>query len=219
MAKSKVESGAMKLDYKKTILTGFGFLATSIAWAIYDPYITKILNKLLTANATITAWSDYLVEKLPILADLAAAQGEDVVLAGGGFTLVPLFIGIIMTFDNIQDFLHHFIDENYKYDILYLSDGALYKELYNEGIILAQPSLEYEFTDNYAHVAITGSSKNPDKVLEKIYKEAFNNDERSYIVGDISLLSHVQLINYMFLKEKRICGYNKKRKNINIRRI
>ena len=101
MAKSKNESGAMKLDYKKTILTGFGFLATSIAWAIYDPYITKILNKLLTANATITAWSDYLVEKLPILADLAAAQGEDVVLAGGGFTLVPLFIGIIMTFDNI----------------------------------------------------------------------------------------------------------------------
>lgn len=101
MAKSKSESGAMKLDYKKTILTGFGFLATSIAWAIYDPYITKILNKLLTANATVTAWSDYLVEKLPILARLAEAQGEEVALAGGGFTLVPLFIGIIMTFDNI----------------------------------------------------------------------------------------------------------------------
>lgn len=101
MAKSKSEPGKMKLDYKKTILTGFGFLATSIAWAIYDPYITKILNKLLTANATVTAWSDYLVEKLPILTKLAEAQGEDVVLAGGGFTLVPLFIGIIMTFDNI----------------------------------------------------------------------------------------------------------------------
>ncbi len=90
-----------KLNYKKTILTGFGFLATSIAWAIYDPYITKILNRLLTESATVTKMSDYLVEKLPILADLAAAQGEDVVLAGGGFTLVPLFIGIIMTFDNI----------------------------------------------------------------------------------------------------------------------
>ena len=101
MSDSGTKKTEMKLDYKKTILTGFGFLATSIAWAIYDPYITKILNKLLTSNATITAWSDYLVEKLPILADLAAAQGEDVVLAGGGFTLVPLFIGIIMTFDNI----------------------------------------------------------------------------------------------------------------------
>ena len=40
----------LKLDYKKTILTGFGFLATSIAWAIYDPYITKILNKILSEN-------------------------------------------------------------------------------------------------------------------------------------------------------------------------
>lgn len=90
-----------KLDVKKTILTGFGFLATSIAWAIYDPYITKILNKLLTENAAVTNLSNMLVEKLPILADLAAAQGENVALAGGGFTLVPLFIGIIMTFDNI----------------------------------------------------------------------------------------------------------------------
>lgn len=90
-----------KLDVKKTILTGFGFLATSIAWAIYDPYITKILNKLLSESAAVTNLSNTLVEKLPILADLAAAQGENVALAGGGFTLVPLFIGIIMTFDNI----------------------------------------------------------------------------------------------------------------------
>ena len=36
-----------KLSYPKTILTGFGFMATSIAWAIYDTYITKILNHLL----------------------------------------------------------------------------------------------------------------------------------------------------------------------------
>lgn len=90
-----------KLDVKKTILTGFGFLATSIAWAIYDPYITKILNKLLSENAAISNLSNMLVEKIPFLADFAAAQGETVVLAGGGFTLVPLFIGIIMTFDNI----------------------------------------------------------------------------------------------------------------------
>ncbi len=101
MSEKKAKSDAMKLDYKKTILTGFGFLATSIAWAIYDPYITKILNNLLSSNATITSWSNYLVDKLPILAKLAEAQGEEVALAGGGFTLVPLFIGFIMTFDNI----------------------------------------------------------------------------------------------------------------------
>ena len=90
-----------KLNYPHTILTGFGFLASSIAWAIYDPYITKILNRLLTSSATITSWSTKLNEAFPKLAEFAAANGEDVATAAGGITLVPLFIGIIMTFDNI----------------------------------------------------------------------------------------------------------------------
>ncbi len=92
-----------KLHYGRTILTGFGFLASSIAWAIYDPYITKILNELLNSESAwfIKDWSDKLVAAFPFLAKLAAAQGENVALEGGGFTLVPLFIGIIMTFDNI----------------------------------------------------------------------------------------------------------------------
>lgn len=90
-----------KFSRKRTILTGFGFMASSIAWAIYDPYITKILNRLLTASETITNWSYQLNEAFPFLAKLAEAQGEDVNLSGGGITLVPLFIGIIMTFDNI----------------------------------------------------------------------------------------------------------------------
>ncbi len=85
----------------RTILTGFGFMATSIAWAIYDPYITKILNRLLTDSATITAWSSKLNAMFPVLAEFAKTQGNDVSTAAGGITLVPLFIGIIMTFDNI----------------------------------------------------------------------------------------------------------------------
>lgn len=90
-----------KLSYPKTILTGFGFMATSIAWAIYDPYITKILNHLLNASAAVTQWSAKLNEAFPVLAEFAKAQGENVTTAAGGITLVPLFIGIIMTFDNI----------------------------------------------------------------------------------------------------------------------
>jgi len=90
-----------KLHYPHTILTGFGFLASSIAWAIYDPYITKILNHLLNNSATITSWSAKLNAAFPALAEFAAANGEDVTTAAGGITLVPLFIGIIMTFDNI----------------------------------------------------------------------------------------------------------------------
>ncbi|MCH5170237.1 MAG: MFS transporter [Oscillospiraceae bacterium] len=90
-----------KLNYGHTILTGFGFLASSIAWAIYDPYITKILNKLLNESSIITSWSAKLNELFPTLAKFAEANGEDVATAAGGITLVPLFIGIIMTFDNI----------------------------------------------------------------------------------------------------------------------
>ena len=90
-----------KLNRKRTILTGFGFMASSIAWAIYDPYITKILNKLLTESAMISSWSAKLNDAFPFLARVAETQGQDVNAVGGGITLVPLFIGIIMTFDNI----------------------------------------------------------------------------------------------------------------------
>ncbi len=90
-----------KLHVGHTILTGFAFLASSIAWAIYDPYITKILNRLLTESAWITSLSQSLNEAFPVLAKFAESQGQDVNVAGGGITLVPLFIGVIMTFDNI----------------------------------------------------------------------------------------------------------------------
>ncbi len=92
---------AVKLNYGKTILTGFGFLATSIAWAIYDPYITKILNKILTESAFVTSLSEKLASAIPWIGEFAEAQGQSTISATGGFSLVPLFIGIIMTFDNI----------------------------------------------------------------------------------------------------------------------
>ncbi len=90
-----------KLHVGHTILTGFAFLASSIAWAIYDPYITKILNRLLTESVWITGLSAKLNELFPVLAEFAKTQGQDVGTAAGGITLVPLFIGVIMTFDNI----------------------------------------------------------------------------------------------------------------------
>ena len=97
---TKLAEKQMKLNYKKTILTGFGFLATSIAWAIYDPYITKILNKILSESDFITKLSNAIAEAVPWIGEFSEAQGNAVSI-GGGFTLVPLFIGIIMTFDNI----------------------------------------------------------------------------------------------------------------------
>ncbi len=90
-----------KLHVGHTVLTGFAFLASSIAWAIYDPYITKILDRLLTESSWITSLSQNLNEAFPVLAEFAKSQGQDVNTAAGGITLVPLFIGVIMTFDNI----------------------------------------------------------------------------------------------------------------------
>ena len=95
------QPNAQKLNVPKTILTGFGFLATSIAWAIYDPYITKILNKILSESDLVTNLSAKLASAIPWIGEFAEAQGQSTISASGGFSLVPLFIGIIMTFDNI----------------------------------------------------------------------------------------------------------------------
>lgn len=61
--------------------------------------------------------------------------------------------------------------------------SSLYKKLYEEGIIMSEPYMEYEFDKTYAHVAITGQSKNPSKVFTSIieqiqkYKEQGLNEE------------------------------------------
>ncbi len=49
--------------------------------------------------------------------------------------------------------------------------SPLYQQLYQEGILLAQPDLDYEFTKEYAHVLFSGQSKEPKKVQEALLKE------------------------------------------------
>lgn len=43
-----------------------------------------------------------------------------------------------------------------------------YQELYTDGLLLAQPDMDYEFNDQYAHILISGTSKNPQKIMEKM---------------------------------------------------
>ncbi|MCL2494141.1 MAG: MFS transporter [Oscillospiraceae bacterium] len=102
MGKAKAADGKPRLNYPKTILTGFGFMGSSIAWAIYDPYITKILNKFLSASPIVAEWSARLADS-PVIRQMTETQANvNDVAVGAAFTLVPLFIGIIMTFDNIS---------------------------------------------------------------------------------------------------------------------
>ena len=49
--------------------------------------------------------------------------------------------------------------------------SRLYKKLYEDSLLLAQPSLDYEFTKEYAHIMITGQSKNPEIINEEFKKE------------------------------------------------
>ena len=92
--------------------------------------------------------------------------------------------------------------------------SELYKELYESGDLLSEPDLDYEFSDEYAHVLITGQSKNPKKIYEKIketfeqYKkngldeEHFNRIQRK-IYGDYVVeYNSVGDIARMFLSDK-----------------
>ena len=49
-----------------------------------------------------------------------------------------------------------------------------YKSLYNDGIINSPLDTDYEFSEDYAHVLITGQSKNAQKVKEELLKNIEN---------------------------------------------
>lgn len=56
----------------------------------------------------------------------------------------------------------------------------LYQELYEKGTILAQPDLDYEFSNEYAHILISGASKEPKTIKQKI-EEAIENMKKNGI--------------------------------------
>ena len=92
--------------------------------------------------------------------------------------------------------------------------SELYKELYENGDLLAQPDLDYEFSDEYAHILISGQSKNPEKIQEKIkqtvesYKQKGLDKEhfdriKKKIYGDYVVeYNSVSDIARMFLADK-----------------
>lgn len=88
-----------------------------------------------------------------------------------------------------------------------------YQTLYNNGDIISEPLLDYEFSKQYAHVLITGGAKNPQKVVEMLktqiqkYKTSGLNKEhferiKKKIYGDyISGYNDVGNIARMFLSD------------------
>jgi len=99
---AKTKAIGEKLNVKKTVLIGFGFMASSIAWAIYDPLIPLLLKDFLEDSPRVAQWGASLAARFPdLMAVLLRSQGQNVSGSVAGLNLVPLFIGLIMTFDNI----------------------------------------------------------------------------------------------------------------------
>ncbi len=69
-------------------------------------------------------------------------------------------------------------------NLLVGESSNFYKELYKNGIIFGMPSIEYEFTDDYAHILLTGGATDVNKVydmfkneVQKMKKEGINDED------------------------------------------
>lgn len=86
----------------------------------------------------------------------------------------PLFvIGIKDTIAKRDDLVKKHIAIEILLNMIIGKSSSLYKKLYDDGLLITEPFLEYEFGEDYAHVAISGQSKNPDLVL-KNFKDEIN---------------------------------------------
>ena len=93
--------------------------------------------------------------------------------------------------------------------------SELYQDLYKHGNVLSMPYFEYEFTDEYAHVLISGVSRNPEdfynrikrqieilkenglkkEEFERIKKMIYGNYIKEY--NDVSNIARMFLTDYM----------------------
>lgn len=55
--------------------------------------------------------------------------------------------------------------------------SPFYQKMYDEGLLASPLDMDYEFANNYAHIMLTGQSKEPKKVQEQLLKEIENLKE------------------------------------------
>ena len=100
--------------------------------------------------------------------------------------------------------------------ILYMLLGKsskTYKKLYEQGDMMSQPDLDYEFSKQYAHILISGIARNPQNVVKELksaieeYKKCGLNEEdfnriKKKIYGDyVTEYNDVSNIARMFLAD------------------
>jgi len=75
--------------------------------------------------------------------------------------------------------------------------SKLYKKLYEEELITGVPYLEYEFSKQYAHIAITGQSNDPKKVLEKFKSDMENLKNKELDVAHFQRIKNMIYGDYV----------------------
>ena len=75
--------------------------------------------------------------------------------------------------------------------------SKLYKKLYEEELITGEPDLEYEFSKQYAHVAISGQSKNPKEVLKQLQEEINKMKEQEIDENHFKRIKNMIYGNYV----------------------
>jgi len=128
---------------------------------------------------------------------------------------MPLFvIGIKdVDFENQENIIKKHIAIEILLNMLIGKSSKSYKRLYEKGLIMSEPYLEYEFEKTYAHIAITGQSKEPKKVLEAIQnqiaefkekglnEEHFNRIKNMIYGGYIKEYNNISLIARIFVSD------------------
>ena len=127
----------------------------------------------------------------------------------------PLFlIGYKDNVENKENFVKRHIAIEILLNMIIGKSSELYKKLYEENILLNEPNFDYEFSNEYAHITISGQSRNPRKVYEELTKqvklyiengldnEHFNRIKKK-IYGDYAIeYNSVADIARMFLADK-----------------
>ena len=88
--------------------------------------------------------------------------------------------------------------------------SKLYQKLYNEGIIMSPLDFDYEFSDEYSHILISGQSDEPKKVYENILNaikneelelEDFERSKKALYGEYVSEYNDVENIGRLFLQD------------------
>ena len=123
---------------------------------------------------------------------------------------IPLFItGFRDILENENKIMKHIAIEVILNSLIGKS-SKLYQELYNIGLLLGTLDFDYEFSDEYSHVIISGQSENPEKVNEKLLevltnttvsKEDFERSKKALYGEYLSEYDDVESIGRMFLQD------------------